>query len=290
MQAGISTVSRGRAPAAGTGVSANSVPVLWHLKVSNYNEKARWALDYKAIPHVRRAEIPGRHVAVAKRFGTGTTFPVMQLDGETIGDSTAIIAALERRYPDRPLYPSDPDERRRALELEGFFDEELGPYARTLVVHHMLPDAGLTLGAFFPDLRGPRRVVARAMFPGIRRRFVSSLGISAESVERAFAKVRAAGERFRSEVQPSGYLVGDRFTVADLTLAALIAPAVAPEQFPYPQPQRDHPRLAPVREVLDEYGLIEWTRNLYAFHRGPSAEIRGTPAAAGPVSGAGAPA
>jgi len=21
------------------------VPVLWHLKVSNYNEKARWALD-----------------------------------------------------------------------------------------------------------------------------------------------------------------------------------------------------------------------------------------------------
>src|SRR5256884_9848595 len=148
MQAGISTVSSGRAPAAGTGVSANSVPVLWHLKVSNYNEKVRWALDYKAIPHVRRAEIPGRHVAVAKRFGTGTTFPVMQLDGETIGDSTAIIAALERRYPDRPLYPSDPDERRRAPEPEGSVDRELGPAPRTPVVHHMHPHPGPPRVAF----------------------------------------------------------------------------------------------------------------------------------------------
>ena len=36
-------------------------PVLYHLKVSHYNEKARWALDYKGVPHVRRAAIPGRH-------------------------------------------------------------------------------------------------------------------------------------------------------------------------------------------------------------------------------------
>jgi glutathione S-transferase len=290
MQAGISTVSSGRAPATRNGVTANAVPVLWHLKVSNYNEKARWALDYKAIPHVRRPAIPGQHVAIAKRLSGRNTFPVLQLDGETIGDSTEIIAALERRYPDRPLYPSDPGERCRALELEDFFDEELGPYVRTLVVHHMLPDARLTLGAFFPDIRGPRRLAARAMFPAIRRRFASSLAISSESVELAFEKLKIAGERFSAELQPSGYLVGDKFTVADLTLAALVAPAVAPEQFPYPQPQRNHPRIAPVREVLDEYGVLEWTRNLYAFHRGPSAEIRGAPGAADPVSGSRAPA
>jgi len=23
---------------------------LWHVKISHYNEKARWALDYKGIP------------------------------------------------------------------------------------------------------------------------------------------------------------------------------------------------------------------------------------------------
>jgi hypothetical protein len=26
------------------------LPVVWHLKVSSYNEKPRWALDYKRVP------------------------------------------------------------------------------------------------------------------------------------------------------------------------------------------------------------------------------------------------
>jgi glutathione S-transferase len=252
---------------------AHGPPVLWHLKVSNYNEKARWALDYKGVPHVRRALDPGRHRETAKRLAGGKTFPVLVLNGEPIGDSTAIIEALERCYPEPPLYPTDPEARRRALEIEDFFDEELGPHARLLVIHHMLPDGNLTLGAFFPDLKGIRRLALRAMFPLGRRRFIAALRINERSVELAWKKVRAAGERFRAELQPSGYLVGDSFTVADLTLAALVGPLVAPEQFPYPQPQRGHPLLAPLRAVLSESGLLEWTREIYARHRGVSAEI-----------------
>src|SRR3954454_3095576 len=91
-------------------------PVLWHLKVSHYNEKARWALDYKCLPHVRRAAVPGRHARIARSLGAGSTFPVLELDGEILGDSTRIVEALERRYPEPPLYPDDPGERRRALE------------------------------------------------------------------------------------------------------------------------------------------------------------------------------
>ena len=89
----------------------------------------------------------------------------------------------------------------------------------------------------------------------------------------AFAKVRAAGRRFQAELQPSGYLVGAGFTVADLTLAALVSPAVAPEQFPYPQPQRGHSLFAPLRDALSEYGILDWARQMYARHRGASAEI-----------------
>jgi glutathione S-transferase len=107
----------------------------------------------------------------------------------------------------------------------------------------------------------------------VRRRMAATVGVDEGSVGRAFEKVRAAGERFRAELQPSGYLVGDEFTVADLTLASLLAPAVAPEQFPYPQPQREHPLLAPLRDVLAEPGLLDWTREMYARYRGPSAAL-----------------
>jgi glutathione S-transferase len=258
--------------------SRDGTPVLWHLKVSHYNEKVRWALDYKGVSHVRRAVGPPRHRQIAKRLTGDVTFPVLVLDGEAIGDSTRIIAELERRQPEPPLYPADPGERRRALEIEEFFDEEFGPYARQLVVYHLIPDPKLLLGTFDSDLRGVRLLRARAMYPLIRRRVVSGFGIDARGVALAMKKCRAAGERFRAELQPTGYLVGDCFTVADLTVAALVSPLIAPEQFPYPQPQRGHPRLAPLRHMLDEYGVGEWARGIYAGHRGVSAEISPPPA------------
>ena len=59
--------------------------------------------------------------------GQHHTVPVLVLDGEAIGDSTAIIRRLEDAYPEPPLHPSDPTERKRALVLEDQFDEELGP-------------------------------------------------------------------------------------------------------------------------------------------------------------------
>lgn len=252
---------------------SDDTPILWHLKVSNFNEKARWALDYKGIPHIRRAAVPGRHAKLARHLTGKSTFPVLVLDGEAIGDSTRIIGALERRWPEPPLYPADTTQRRQALELEEFFDEELGPYTRLLALHRMLPDPKLLLATFTPDLKGGRRVVASAMYPLIRRRVVADFAINEQSVALAEDKCRAACVRFRTELGPDGYLVGDRFTVADLTLAALVAPLVAPEQFPYPQPQRGHPRLADVRDLLEENGAGEWTREVYARHRGESVEI-----------------
>src|SRR3954447_3906364 len=174
-------------------------PVLWHLKVSHYNEKARWALDFKQIPHLRRAEIPGQHRDIAKQLSGGATFPVLELDGEAVGDSTGIIAALEQRHPTPPLYPAAPSARRQALELEDFFDEELGPFSRLIALHCMLPDPALLLGAFAPDLRGARRLAARASYPLIRRRIVSDFGIDERRVSHAYAQLAIAGERFRTE-------------------------------------------------------------------------------------------
>ena len=139
-------------------------PVLWHTTLSHYGEKVRWALDHKRIDHRRRAVPPGAHMAVAYALtrGRGYTIPLLQIDGEVLGDSTAIIAALEARRPDPPLYPPDPAERRRALELEEFFDEELGPYTRRLGFHELraAPDAMATIAAAMlpAGLRGNERV------------------------------------------------------------------------------------------------------------------------------------
>ena len=58
-----------------------SAPVLYHIQISHYNEKVRWALDYKRVPHVRRAPPPMMHTVWALVMTRGVTFPVLAIDG-----------------------------------------------------------------------------------------------------------------------------------------------------------------------------------------------------------------
>ncbi len=71
-----------------------STPLLRHIPLSPFNEKVRWALDYKRIPHRRRVLGPDYLIRAWRATGHGT-MPILWLDGKAIGDSTSITAGLE---------------------------------------------------------------------------------------------------------------------------------------------------------------------------------------------------
>ena len=248
--------------------------VLWHIEISHYNEKARWALDYKGIPHERRVPMPGLHGvrALALTRGAQRRLPVLELDGRRIGDSTAIIEALEAYRPEPPLYPADSAQRTRALELEDWFDEQLAPALRRFVWHHTLPDSDATVASLFTRPSPVRERLLRATAPVARRLVRADYGINDEAAAQARTEIVAAMDRLESELQPSGYLVGDGFTVADLTAAALFTPVLAPPQRPYAPPTLAAPILA-LREELSGRPGGEWVTRMYALHRGQSAEV-----------------
>src|SRR5215467_1039354 len=100
-------------------------PLLWHIPLSHYSEKVRWALDHKGIAHRRRVLGPDYLIRAWRATGQGK-LPILFLDGRAIADSTQIIAALEERHPEPALLPRDADARQRALALEDHFDEQLG--------------------------------------------------------------------------------------------------------------------------------------------------------------------
>jgi glutathione S-transferase len=243
-----------------------SKPTLWHIEISHFNEKARWALDYKGVDYERRAPTPGAHMAVALWLTRGRhkTFPLLQLEGRAISDSSAIIAALEERYPDPPLYPGDPEERRRALELEEFFDEELGPHTRLLAFHEATKDPA-TVERFTVDLLPGRLAEMGPVRAGGMRFFSTFAGLrygvkSDRRAELAKARILAAFDRLESELGQGDYLVGDQFTVADLTAASLLYPMVQPPEGPsLPPPPEGLERFrAPLKE-RPGYGWVEQT-------------------------------
>src|SRR5438309_7128335 len=108
-------------------------PLLWHIPLSHFNEKVRWTLDYKHIAHHRQVLGPDYLIRAWRATGRGT-LPILFLHGQAIGDSTHIIAVLEEHYPEPPLYPGDAAARQRALALEDYFDEHLGPALRAAIV------------------------------------------------------------------------------------------------------------------------------------------------------------
>jgi glutathione S-transferase len=250
-------------------------PVLYQLEISHYNEKARWALDYKGIAHVRKTQTPFAHLVVAFALTRGVTLPVLKLHGKAIGDSTRIIAALEREQPDPPLYPDDSAERRRALELEEHFDEQLGPHIRRFVFQEAFE--GLSSRDFVEGAMAsaPRAVKAtmRATAPVGRRAMRLRYGIDRQRADAGRQKMEAALDHIEAELQPSGYLVGDRFTVADLTACALLFPLVRPPEAQYLMPPPLPPGFERVRESVSSHRAFEWVGEIYRRHRGRSAAI-----------------
>ena len=252
---------------------SDGIPTLWQIDVSHYSEKARWALAWKGVEHRRRSPVPGAHMAVALWLTRGAhyTFPVLSIDGKRIGDSTAIVAALEERYPEPPLYPADIAERRRALELEEFFDEELGPYIRQLAWYEFGndPDSFAKLmeqTAPKPLARfgGATAAYARA-YTALRFR----AGDAAEA-ERGRAMVLAALDRLEAELGDGEYLVGERFCVADLTAASLFYPLALPDEGPLNADSPSAKGFEAFRRPLAERRGVKWVTEMFHRHRKPA--------------------
>lgn len=249
------------------------IPVLWQFTHSHFNEKVRWALDFKRIRHVRRSLLPGPHLLRVRRMTGQSAVPVLILNGSTIFDSSRIIEALEKSYPSPTLHPADPAVRKRALELEEFFDEELGPYDRRWFFHLTLDYPDYVAGLFACEAGPAARLAYRAAFPALVPVLKRAMDITPVTAEVARQKTFAALDRIERELQPSGYLAGDRFSVADLTAAALCSPLLMPPEFPY-QPAAPPPRpVAELRASLAGRPAMRWVADLYRRHRGASAAV-----------------
>jgi len=247
-------------------------PTLWQIDISHYSEKARWALEHKGVDHSRRSALPGTHIPIALVLTRGAqpTMPVLQIDGENVGDSTAIIAALEQRYPDPPLYPADPGERARALELEDWFDENLGPHARLLPFYELIQEPEIFAAVAAESVPGP---LGRAKpVVGAYARTYTSLRFNAnsdEKAERAREAIVAALDKLEAELEQGEgeFLVGDGFSVADLTAASLFYPLVVPPEGPLRTDLPRPPALERFRESLSDRRGYKWVEETFRKHR-----------------------
>jgi len=77
-------------------------------------------------------------------FGVRTV-PALELDGEKVSGSRAIMRRLEQLAPEPSLFPADPAARARVEEAERWGDEVFQPVARSR--HCLVSSTGSTAGS-----------------------------------------------------------------------------------------------------------------------------------------------
>jgi glutathione S-transferase len=140
---------------------------LYQFQFSHFCEKARWALDYKCLPHVRKNLLPGLHMRVARKLAPRNCLPILVDNGTVVQDSTSIITFLDEKYPDRPLTPRDAREAKEALEWEEYLDDEIGVPLRLWFYTTRFLTAIALSDSCSTEHRGGRRC-SRSSAPGSR--------------------------------------------------------------------------------------------------------------------------
>ena len=201
---------------------------LYRIPFSTNVERVALALGHKDID-VEWVDVPADDRSEVVRVSGQELVPVL-VDGErVISDSPVILAYLEERFPEPPLYPADPARR---AEVQVFLD-------------------------WFNQLwkRPPNLIAAEEQKPDPDRERI------AELEERIAAALRV----FENLLSGRDFLFGDELTVADVTAFPFLKYAVL---WPEGDDERFHEILRDTMRLDGRYPRLEaWIHRIDALPR-----------------------
>ncbi|MEJ2088530.1 MAG: hypothetical protein P8Y69_08675 [Gammaproteobacteria bacterium] len=128
--------------------------------------------------------------------------------------------------------------RSRALEIQSLFDDEFGPSIRRAVLSITMQDLGYLSDMFSAGRYGPVRTAYRLTMPLAAGLIRKGNGLDEpHAYDHGMDTIGTALGWIESQAGPGGYLVGDAFTVADLTAASMLAAVANPPDSPVSRPQ-----------------------------------------------------
>jgi len=144
--------------------------------------------------------------------------PVLQVGGDLIADSTAILAWLERLYPAHPLLPTGRRAAAEARILEDWADQSLYYSLMYLRWLHR-PNWLLYKAAFMDDApREHRSFLTRRQ---VRLR-LDHHGIGRKEYGQVMGELRQMVDDLDALLDGREFLVGDRLSIADLAIFAMV--------------------------------------------------------------------
>jgi glutathione S-transferase len=226
------------------------------IPVSHYCEKTRWALTRLQIFFVEERHMPPFHRFATRRIVKrpslndfpeaernlssinrfivqqvgGQSVPVLITTAETLKNSDEILRYVDSIASDElKLYPINPEHRHQVETLVQSFDSVLGPAVRLWTYFHIMDQPNVLQPLWCQGVPWFERLLFPVIFPWMRSNVLQMYAISEASAIAAHQSICNTFEQVETLLADGrDYLVGDRFSAADLTFATLAAAVVAP--------------------------------------------------------------
>ncbi|MEX1363158.1 MAG: glutathione S-transferase family protein [Nannocystaceae bacterium] len=231
------------------------------IPFSHYNERARWALQRFGVEFVERGYLPMFHFAGVlasaglrggrrDRTSSPLSTPVLVTDdGERLRHSGLIVRYASDRFstPQTTLYPAE--HLHPIEEIERRAHDRIGPHTRRIAYFHLLGEPALMHELVRANVGAVQTLAFRVSRPLLAASLRRALGVTAQRTARSVQVLREEVAALDERLGDRPFLCGDRFTAADLTVAALLSPVLRPPSYGTPMPPLErYP--GPLRELV----------------------------------------
>lgn len=212
--------------------------------------------------------VPVLHVPRMLLLSRQTQVPMLEMGNLRITDSPRILAKLEEYFIERPsLLPEDNEYCRKALELCTDFDKNIGIHLRRLGYSHILPHQPSVLELLSAEQSPLSRKILQFSLPTIIQAMRKGMGINPANYTKSLEKFNKAVDRLDEQIQSNGYLVGNEFSIADLTAAALLSPLVRPAGTLYAELQNVPEEFTAFCDSYSKRPFFGWVQTMYQKYR-----------------------
>ncbi|GAB4523510.1 MAG: glutathione S-transferase family protein [Pleurocapsa sp.] len=241
---------------------------LYQFELSQYSEKVRLILDYKQLEYRKIEVAPGvGQIELMQKSGSRQV-PVLKDGGTYIADSTEIAFYLERKYPERPIIPSEPLAKGQCLLMEEWADESIGLKGRKAFIGALNQNQNFRTAILpkeTPDL-------VKTFVSAIPGQFLDVLGtgvgFGGEAVKEAKKALEQDLEALCLILEEHPYLTGDTPTLADLAVAGLSILLKFPEGSYLDIPEQLKGKGIPgIADNIVYEPFFVWRDRLYADYR-----------------------
>lgn len=252
---------------------------LYQFPLSHYCEKARWLLDHKELDYVAQNLTPGVHRLFVQVKTGQHKLPMLNDNKIWVADSTDIAEYLDRTYPEHALFRRDETLNQQILKLDSIA-QELGEHVRRWLFSFILNqhEKSSALDIILGE-KGMLRNFEKLSVPTLKFALKRIHQISPAKVMESKQRIDQILAQFNEILIENGgrYLVGDRLTLADISVCSMIAPLLMIEGTPWEiQDQAElQPELLHYHETVLTMPIGQYVKRIYETERNARIDWRG---------------